>query len=188
MLLLGLCTSSANFSNPTVALTRSRKISLEVSGSPLRNSMTASSSSARANSGSRSTRATMVFLKSRVSAICYSLVFPSGSSLPGFIGVPEPDSPVDVRLLPFLGAAAQQNQYLLTFPGQINPVSWPPVNLVLTNATKPLHVRQIALLHARLCDSDLGSSDGVQAIEPVCIRAGTIFKQQLVDLIAHDQW
>ena len=66
-LLLGLCVSSARCSKPTVALTRSRKIRRAASGSPLRNSVAASSSSAFAKSGSRATRAATVCLKSRVS-------------------------------------------------------------------------------------------------------------------------
>ncbi len=42
-LFAGLCISSANDSNPTVALTKSRKINLAVLGSPSRNSEIASS-------------------------------------------------------------------------------------------------------------------------------------------------
>ena len=65
-LLLGLWVSSARCSNPTVALTRSRRMRRAASGSPLRNSVAASSSSALANAGSRLTRSTTVCLKSRV--------------------------------------------------------------------------------------------------------------------------
>src|SRR5437016_13736144 len=72
-LLLGLSISAASCSNPMVALTRSRSRSRAVCGSPLRNRVAASSSNARANAGSRCTRATTVCLKSRVRAI--SLTF-----------------------------------------------------------------------------------------------------------------
>jgi hypothetical protein len=50
--LLGFAVSNANFSNPTVALTRSLNISLTVSGSPLRKREMASLRRATENSGS----------------------------------------------------------------------------------------------------------------------------------------
>lgn len=75
-LLLGLSVSMAKCSNPTVALTRSRRIRRAVSGSPLKNKVAASSRSAFANSESRSMRSITVCLKFRVSAMCIiSLLF-----------------------------------------------------------------------------------------------------------------
>ena len=68
-LLLGTSVSFDSCSNPNVALTRSRRITRAVSASPLMRSIVASSRSFFANVGSRSTRATTVSLKSRVSAI-----------------------------------------------------------------------------------------------------------------------
>src|SRR5450432_3270701 len=68
-LLLGFFVLRASVSKPTVALTRSRRIRRAVSGSPLRNSVAASSSMALAKAGSRCTRSTTVCLKSRLSAI-----------------------------------------------------------------------------------------------------------------------
>ena len=73
-LLLGLSISRASASNPTVALTKSRRINLAESGSPLMNSVIASSRSACAKAGSFCTRAATVSLKSRVSAM---FIFPS---------------------------------------------------------------------------------------------------------------
>ena len=68
-LFAGLSVIPARASKPTVALTRSRRSSRAASGSPLRNSVAASSKSARANFGSRRTRSTTVCLKSRLSAM-----------------------------------------------------------------------------------------------------------------------
>ena len=59
-LLLGLAVNVASYSKPTVALIRSRRITRAISGSPLRNRVAASSSSACANAGSLSTRSTTV--------------------------------------------------------------------------------------------------------------------------------
>ncbi len=64
-----------SFSKPMVAFTRSRRMSRAVSGSPLRNRVAASSRSALANWGSRSTRSTTVCLKLRVSAIYLPVPF-----------------------------------------------------------------------------------------------------------------
>src|SRR6266851_10294140 len=74
-LLLGFAVSAAKASNPTVAFTRSRRIRRAISGSPLRNNVAASSSSALAKAGSRRTRSTTVCLKSRVSAMSHLLSF-----------------------------------------------------------------------------------------------------------------
>ena len=72
-LLLGLDVSAETCSKPIVALIRSRRIRRAVSGSPLRNSVAASSNKAWANAASRPTRAKTVSLKSRVSAMGFIL-------------------------------------------------------------------------------------------------------------------
>jgi len=68
-LLLGLSIYWARASKPTVALAKSRKISLAESGSTLMNNVIASSGIACAKAGSLCTRAATVSLKSRVSAV-----------------------------------------------------------------------------------------------------------------------
>ena len=78
-LLLGVLVSTASASNPTEAFTRSRKIRRAACGSPFKNSVAASSSSALAKAGSRATRALTVSLKSRVSATLLPLAFGPGS-------------------------------------------------------------------------------------------------------------
>ena len=71
-LLLGLAVRVASCSKPMVALTRSRKISRAVSGSPLRNRVAASSSSACANHASFCTRWMTVSLEFLVNAIVFT--------------------------------------------------------------------------------------------------------------------
>jgi hypothetical protein len=53
----------------------------------------------------------------------------------------------------------------------------PPVDLVLTNAPKPLDVGQVALLHSAYGHPHLGSSNGLQRPEPLRERAGAIVQQ-----------
>ncbi len=74
-LLLGLAVAAASASKPTVAFTRSRRMRRAISGSPLRKSVAASSSSALANAGSRWTRSTTVCLKSLVNATVITSFF-----------------------------------------------------------------------------------------------------------------
>ncbi|MFB9075783.1 hypothetical protein ACFFX0_33385 [Citricoccus parietis] len=70
--MLGLLVSTASVSKPTEAFTRSRKMRRAVWGSPLRNSVAASSSMALAKAGSRAARSFTVSLKSQVSSMSSS--------------------------------------------------------------------------------------------------------------------
>src|SRR5450830_755534 len=109
--------SCAKDSKPTVAFTKSRRINLAVSGSPSKNSVTASSSIACAKAGSFCTRATTVSLKSRVSAISHSFQYLSLASLVVF---PQNNRLIDVILLPLLAPTTQQDNDLQSVFRQID--------------------------------------------------------------------
>ena len=74
-LLLGLFVTAASSSNPTVAFTRSRKITRAAAASPANRSVTVSLSSAAANSASHAARSATVWRKFLVSVIFWFLSF-----------------------------------------------------------------------------------------------------------------
>src|SRR5690606_19073106 len=124
----------------------------------------ASSRSACAKAGSLCTRAATVSLKSRVSAM--SLCSFGGGCLAALVVLPQRHRLVDVLLLALLGAAADQDDDLQTVLAQVDAQPWPPVDLVLPNAAKPLDIGQVALLHSAYRHTHLGGRDGLQRLEP----------------------
>src|SRR5436305_1955678 len=180
-LLLGRLVSAANASNPTDAFTRSRRISRAVSGSPLRNSVAASSRSALAKAGSRVARSFTVSLKSRVS-IVVSLSTLRLRRLPDLVFRQQCSRPLDVRLLPILRPAREQNYERVAILSEIQPVARPPVDLVFSNAAaEPFDVGRITRFQAQGRGRDLGGRLGVEAVEPFPERAGFV----PADIFAH---
>src|SRR5450759_4983496 len=140
-LLLGFSVILASCSNPMVALTRSLRMSRAVSGSPLRNSVAASSRSALANWGSRSTRSITVCLKLRVNTICSPFCFLRRRQdfLPFFVFGVQHLGLVNILLLTAFRASTKQNDEFFTVSRQVDAVTWPPVDDVFTDSAKPLH-------------------------------------------------
>src|SRR5579862_5021464 len=112
---------------------------LAVAISPPSMHSTPSRRSSLRNLGSRSTRARMVFLKSRVRAMVVLLF-----SL--FIILPAVESRLDVLMLAFLGTAAEQNDEAVSVLAEINAVAGPEIDAALEYAgTDTLDVREVAL-------------------------------------------
>src|ERR1700690_768594 len=167
----GFSTDCASCSKPIVAFTRSRRMSLAVSGSPFRNSVAASSSRALAKSGSCLTRATTVALKSRVNAIASLLASLSSVfkhlSLAALVVFPKLNRPVDIFLLSLFAAATQQDDDLNSVSGQIDAPAGAKVDLVFTDAAKPSTLDRlpccmrnwaVAILAAASADRSLNQS------------------------------
>src|SRR3546814_2340472 len=92
---------------------------LAVCGSPLRNSVAASSSSALAKAGSRPARSLTVSLKSRVIVMSS----PFRRCLARLVFALEQSRSLDGRLLTPLGAARKQDDQLLAVLHQLEPVA-----------------------------------------------------------------
>jgi hypothetical protein len=165
---LGLAVSVASCSKPMVAFTKSRKISRAVSGSPLRNSVAASSSSACANEASLCTRWMTVSLKFLVNAILLPLVL--NQQCLGFIDVP--------LLTAFVSTTDQDGERFAIF-GEVNPVAWSPVNDIFTHAVKPLNAERIAQSHSKFGNGHLGCCLSRQAVKPLLVRVGCILTDVL---------
>lgn len=101
----------------------------------------------------------------------------SGGCLAALVVLPQRHRLVDVLLLALFGATTDQNDDLQTILGQVDAQTWPPVNLVLTNAAKPLNVGQVALLHPADCYANLGGGNGFQRPEPLREGAVAIFQK-----------
>ena len=72
--------------------------------------------------------------------------------------------------------------------GQADPQSRPPVDLVLTDATKPLDLGQVPLFHPAHGHPNLGGGRGFQRVEPLPKGTAPIGTgQQFLDLVAHDR-
>jgi hypothetical protein len=109
-LLLGVFVSAARASNPTDAFIRSRSTKRAACGSPLRNSVAASSSRALAKAGSRASRALTVSLKSRVSAILLPFILRLAfRRLPGLVLGEQRFRSSYVCLLALFGTADKQD-------------------------------------------------------------------------------
>src|SRR6266851_4887850 len=143
-LLAGIAVAAASPSNPTVAFTRSRRMRRAVRGSPLRNSVAASSSIALAKAGSRCTRSTTLCLKSRVSAMPITSCFVVLRRVFAPLLRKHCLRSFDIGLLPRLRAAAQQDDQRFPILGEIDPIARSPINAVLGDDADPLHARCVA--------------------------------------------
>src|SRR5215472_4549821 len=116
------------------------------------------------NLASRSARARMVSLKSRVRAMVVLLfstliILPSGQG--GF----------DVLLLALFRSAAEQNNETLPVLAKIDSVSLSEIDPVFEHSgTDAFHVREIARRRPRQCRCHLGGGLCVEPIEPLCTR------------------
>src|SRR3546814_5704619 len=114
---------------------------LAVCGSPLRNSVAASSSSALAKAGSRPARSLTVSLKSRVIVMSS----PFRRCLARLVFALEQSRSLDGRLLTPLGPARKQDDPLLAVLHQIEQVARSPIYPVFAkSAADPFDVRHIA--------------------------------------------
>src|SRR5260370_39443677 len=180
----------ASRSKPKVAFTRSRRMRRAGSGSPLKNRVAASSRSALANAGSRSTRATTVFLKLRVSAMSIPFAFFRliGRGLRGLAGLVfrvQYDGSIYIRLLPAFRAAAKQNNESVAVLSKIDPIARPPVDDVFADTCEPLDVGGIAKLQTQCGGHDLRGCLRVKAIEPGLVRVGAIRANVFFDPNTH---
>src|SRR5580658_9838314 len=107
---------------------------------------TLSRSSASRKPGSRARRASTIVLKLRVTAISY---------LPRFVVGPIPLGPIDVRVLPSLRPAGQQDHQSISIAAKIEPISRPPIDpAFLHSAAHALDVREVATAQTFHCDCD----------------------------------
>lgn len=95
---------------------------------------------------------------------------------------------IDGFLLRFLGAAAEQDNQRLSIFGEVDAIARPPIDLVLTDSSEPIHVRCITKLEPRLGHSYLGSSLCIQSVKPCLVRTGAVFPDVFFELDLHDLW
>src|SRR5580692_6999832 len=137
---------------------------LAVAISPPSMHSTPSRRSSLRNLGSRSARARMVSLKSRVRAMVVLLFSP-------FIILPAVKSGLEVLLLAFLGAGAEQNDEAVSVLAEINAAAGSEIDAALEHSgTDALDVREVALRQTGQRRCHLGGSLRTQAVEPGRVR------------------
>ena len=133
------------------------------------------------NFGSRATRAPMVSLKSRVSAVLVLFLSP-------FIVLPVGRSGADIVLLALLATTTQHNHQTLSVFTEIDPISRPEVDSVLEHAgTNALNAREIAGGKPGQSGCHFGRSLRIQMSEPVRKRAATL-AIEVFSNFAHPLW
>jgi hypothetical protein len=80
-------------------------------------------------------------------------------------------SSLDMCLLWALRPAAKQHDQAVAIPGEMDPIVRTPIDDIVADTRKPLHVRCVAQFHAQLGRNDFRRRLGIQAVEPVRIRA-----------------
>lgn len=89
---------------------------------------------------------------------------------------------IDSLLLPFLGAATEQNDQSFAILRQVDAITRPPVDFALTNTPEPFDVQGVAQLQSGLGDRHLGCGLRIQAVEPRPVRIATVFPNVLFKL------
>lgn len=96
----------------------------------------------------------------------------------GFIYIP---------LLPSLCSTTEQDNERLAIPGEVDAISWPPVDDVLTNAIEPVDARCVAKSQSGLGRRHLGGGLCSEVVKPSpvgisAVFAKVFFKRHLLDL------
>lgn len=91
------------------------------------------------------------------------------------------DRQFDGSLLILLCASTVENDQLFTVLGQVDAIPKPPVDLVLTNATKPIDLRGVAKLQSLLGNCDPGGSSYTQPVKPRLVGDVSILSDVLFE-------
>lgn len=94
---------------------------------------------------------------------------------------------IDGFLLPFLGAATEQNDQRFAILGQVNAIPRPPVDLVLTNTSEPFDVGGIAQFQPSLGDRYFRCGLCIKRVKPRLVRIGSVFPDVFFKLDLYDQ-
>jgi len=106
-------------------------------------------------------------LKLRVTAI---------SHLPPLIFRPKPLGPLDVRVLPLLRSAGEQDHQLVAVATKIEPIPGPPIDPLLLHAsTHALDVREITKAEPLDCNRHFRCGMTIKRVEPIRKRRTAVF-------------
>jgi hypothetical protein len=89
---------------------------------------------------------------------------------------------LDVGVLAFLGATAEQNDQHVAILPDINAIPRPEVDAVFRDTLADrFYSGEVALLHAIQRCGDLGRGNGVESRKPLGVRRGTVRFQKFND-------